>query len=1117
MLFGKIRVCFVSLILTMAVGFCMTPVLHAQVAGASLSGTVMDPSGAAVPNAQVVITDVNTGVARTVTSTSAGLYNAPNLLPGQYKIVVTAAGFNTQEHTGVTLTVGAEQVIDVRLTVGQVSQTVQVTGEAMNVELASSSISAQVNSTTVRELPLNGRSWTDLATLQPGVNSIQTQPSFASGSDRGNRGFGSQASISGARPQQNNYRLDGVSINDYSNGAPGSVLGGNLGVDAIQEFSVLTSNYSAEYGKTSGGVINAITKSGSNQFHGDAYEFLRNSAFDAKNFFDTSGPIPPFHQNQFGASAGGPIRKDRTFIFADYEGIRESKGITTSNVVPSANARNGILNVAAATCPTGSTGNGVSGTFNGTNYIQCVYPVDPSVQKYLTFFPPPNGTATPKGLGNAYNSTFVAQRILSENFFTTRVDNKFSDKDSIFGTYVYDRTPYTLPDGFDNVLLSDLTFRQVGILEETHMFNPNFINTVRFGYNRNRVDNDISASAINPAAGDATLGAVPGRDAAQVSVGGLASFTGGIGGNPTYFFRWNSYQPSDDAFVTKGAHSLKFGFQTERMQMNVQSYSNPNGVFSFQDLPGFLTNQPSKFNSTLIGSNFGRAFRQNLYGGYVQDDWRFRPNLTLNLGLRYEMTTVMTEKNGLLVNLVNITDATARQGNPLYQNPTLHNFEPRIGFAWDPFRNGKTSVRGGFGMFDVLPIPAQYFLMENLAGPYYLLGSISNSAATPLAGTFYADAYPDLKQSSFRTAYIENAPHRSYVMQWNMSLQRAITPNLTATIAYVGSRGVHMPFRVDDIDMVLPTLTSAGYLWPLSGTKLNTNFGSMRSMMYEGRSYYNALQAQLVKNLSHGVQIQGAFTWAKSIDTGSATLAGDQFGNSIQSLDWFDLRLDRGLSDFNVGRTLVINAIWEVPGLKTSMAAAKWATSGWQIGGIFKASDGIPITPTFGSTGDVLGKKNSNSIDYPNVVPDCKMANPGNPNDYINTNCFAVPTAPNLAFFNANCDPAFGSSNSTDPNYLWCAQLRGNGGRNILIGPGLTDFDFSLFKNNPVHKISENFNIQFRAELFNVLNHPNFAPPATPGNTDIFTPKGAVSSSVGILQSTTTDSREIQFALKMMW
>src|SRR5579871_4099874 len=400
MLFGKIRVCFVSLILTMAVGFCMTPVLHAQVAGASLSGTVMDPSGAAVPNAQVVITDVNTGVARTVTSTSAGLYNAPNLLPGQYKIVVTAAGFNTQEHTGVTLTVGAEQVIDVRLTVGQVSQTVQVTGEAMNVELASSSISAQVNSTTVRELPLNGRSWTDLATLQPGVNSIQTQPSFASGSDRGNRGFGSQASISGARPQQNNYRLDCVSINDYSNGAPGSVLGGNLGVDAIQEFSVLTSNYSAEYGKTSGGVINAVTKSGSNQLHGDAYEFLRKSAFDAKNFFDTSGPIPPFHQNQFGASAGVPIRKDRTFIFADYEGIRESKGITTSNVVPSANARNGILNVAAATCPTGSTGNGVSGTFNGTNYIQCVYPVDPSVQKYLTFFPPPNGTATPKGLGN---------------------------------------------------------------------------------------------------------------------------------------------------------------------------------------------------------------------------------------------------------------------------------------------------------------------------------------------------------------------------------------------------------------------------------------------------------------------------------------------------------------------------------------------------------------------------------------------------------------------------------------------------------------------------------------------------------------------------------------------
>ncbi len=498
--------------------------VFAQVSGASLSGTIMDASGSAVPGAVITITDTGTTVTRNITSTSAGFYIAPNLLPGDYKLSVTAPGFSTQEVTGIKLTVGAQQVLDVKLQVGQITQKVEVTGEALNVELASSSISAQVSATTVRELPLNGRSWTDLATLQPGVNSIETQPSFASGSDRGNRGFGAQASISGARPQQNNYRLDGVSINDYSNGAPGSVLGGNLGVDAIQEFTVLTSNYSAEYGKTSGGVINAITRSGTNQFHGSAYEFLRNSALDARNPFD--GPvIPPFRQNQFGVSGGGPIVKGNTFVFGDYEGIRESKGVTTVNVVPSTNARNGILNYpnpapGPAMFPTvakngyNCIGNGVTGNFNNDPsqpFAQCTVPIDPSAQKYLPFFPLPTGTATTKGLGNTFTSSFAAQRVLSENFFTTRVDHKFSDKDSLFGTYVFDRTPYSLPDGFNEVLLSDLTFRQVGILEETHIFNPNFINTVRFGYNRNRVDNDLSTTAILPAAGDLSLGAVPGQ------------------------------------------------------------------------------------------------------------------------------------------------------------------------------------------------------------------------------------------------------------------------------------------------------------------------------------------------------------------------------------------------------------------------------------------------------------------------------------------------------------------------------------------------------------------------------------------------------------------------------
>src|SRR5579859_3768350 len=288
--------------------------LRAQVSGGTLSGTITDPTGRAVAQAQVTVKNVATGVEKTFTTNSDGVYTAVNLLPGDYQVTISAAGFNTEVKTGITMNVGAQQTFDLILQIGTVANSVEVTTEAPTVQLTSSDISATVNATTVRELPLNGRSWTDLAALQPGVDTIQTQPSFATGADRGNRGFGQQLTISGARPQQNNYRLDGISLNDYANGAPGSVLGGNLGVDAIQEFSVLTSNYSAEYGKTSGGVVNAVSRSGTNGFHGSAYEFLRNSALDARNFFEPADTQKAsFKRNQFGGDIGGPIIPNRTF------------------------------------------------------------------------------------------------------------------------------------------------------------------------------------------------------------------------------------------------------------------------------------------------------------------------------------------------------------------------------------------------------------------------------------------------------------------------------------------------------------------------------------------------------------------------------------------------------------------------------------------------------------------------------------------------------------------------------------------------------------------------------------------------------------------------------------
>lgn len=1122
---------FVGLVLLLWTSVLAPGHADAQVAGAMLKGTITDPTGGYIAKAQVAIVDVATGITRTVTTDVTGNYAAANLRPGEYQIRVTATGFSVEVRSGITLTVGAQQVLDFEMHVGQMTQEIHVAGEAPTVELASSEISAEITSNTVRELPLNGRSWTDLATLQPGVTQVNTQPSFTVGADRGNRGFGSQISVSGSRPQMDNYRLDGVTMNGYSNAAPGSVTGEKLGVDAVQEFSVITTNQGAEYGRTSGGVVNAVTKSGTNQLHGTGYEFLRNSALDAKNFFDDpASPIPPFRRNQFGASAGGPIIKDRTFVFGDYEGVRQYQGHSIIATVPSRNARVGILarcanNTSAgctppSTCPSNST-------LLSPNANICV---DNSAAKYLVFYPLPDaGTDS----GNTGIHNFVQNQVVHEDFFTVRVDHKFSDKDSLFGTIVWDRTPYTTPDGLNNVLLGDFTKDQMDIVEWTHSFKPNFVNAARFGFNRQRADVDDSVSAINPAASDRSFAANPGRTAAQVNGlgGGIGLMTGGVGANPTYYYRWNSYQGYDDAFVTVGKHSIKFGGEVERMQLNATGLSNPNGVFNFGGIEKFLTNQPKSFNSGITSTLHSRGYRQTLFGLYLQDDWRIRPSLTVNLGLRYEYATTEKEVGGQLAVLYNPADPIAHCGilvsgcvasGPLYQNPTRKDFQPRVGFAWDPLHDGKMAIRGGFGLFDNLPLIYEYTGMEILAAPFFELGSINN--AGKLAGQFYSGASSLLGLNSFRGAYIENKMPRNYVMQWNLNVQREITPSVTAFVGYVGSHGVHMPLRIDDYDIVLPTLTSAGYLWPNpigSGTVLNPNFGSIRGMFYSGSSIFHALEAGVTKNMAHGFQLQGAFTWSKSIDDSSGTGYADQFSNSMSSLVSFDNRLLRGVSDFNIGRTLVINGIWQVAAPKSLTGFVGGVANGWQLQSIFKVSDGIPFTPTFGTGGDPLGLNSSDDWDYPNRLggAGCKsLVNPGNPLNYVKTQCFSIPTAPNMAFWNANCDPAPPSVGGPLPaGSMDCYNLRGNAGRNILTSPGLVNLDFAVFKNNHIRKISETFNVQVRAEMFNILNRANFAPPVLPDQTDIFNADGTSNDSAGQLKSTVTDAREIQLGLKVIW
>ena len=1124
-------------------GIVFSAASQAQVAGATLTGTITDPSGRVIADARIAIKNESTGVTTKIATNSDGIYTAGNLLPAEYEVTVSAPGFNSEERSGIILTVGGQQVFNLALKVGSSKITVDVSTEAPAIQLTTSDLSAVVNATTVRELPLNGRSWTDLATLQPGVNAIQTQPNFSAGTDRGNRGFGQQLTISGARPQQNNYRLDGVSLNDYSNGAPGSVLGGSLGVDAIQEFSVLTSNYSAEYGKTSGGVVNAITRSGTNKFHGSGYEFVRNSALDTRNFFDDPGKIPPFTRNQFGGTFGGPIFKDKTFFFADYEGVRQNKGITTLTTVPSQDARNGLL------CQHPDDP-------NNPTCSKATVTVDSKAAEYFTFFHLPDPTSPILNNGDAGHYSFSGQQIVSENFFTTRVDHNFSDKDRLFGTYMYDKTPYSSPDGLKNVEFATSTARQIVAIEETHLFTPNFANSLRFGYNHEIVANNQSQKAINPDAARLDLGvggaSFVGRAAAQVIIGGgITPFSGGVGGSPTYFYHWNSAQLYDDALLTRGKHSLKFGGAFEREFLYVLSDTDPNGIFRFQNIAGFLSNSPTKFQGGVATSTSPRNIRQNILGLYLQDDWRFRPNLTLNLGVRYEMATVLSETKGKFANLPSLTSSTPHLGSPFFSNPTLKNFEPRVGFAWDPFSNGKTAVRGGIGLFDVLPLPYQFILLTNQADPYFQYVAIS-----PDPGTFFSGLSippPDqIPLSSLRSTFVDSHPKRNYVTQWNLNIQQQLAPNVTALVAYVGSRGVHQPFRVDEVNRVLPTKTPYGYLYPqidingnlthgpntgLPPVRFNP-YGSVRALTYNGGSSYHALETQVAKRMSHGVQLQGTFTWSKSIDTSSASVAGDTFGNSISSLDAFDLKLSRGVSDFNVGRTFVVNGEWEIPTPKSLSGPAKWALGGWQLGMIFTASDGVPFTATWGTGGDPQNNLSSDDWAYPNRLggAGCKtLTKLGSRDAYIKSECFQVPTAPTLDFWTNNCNiapPSLVDGNNVqivlnhpqDPLQdgagwlpaLPCFNLRGNAGRNILKGPGLTSLDFSLFKNIPITKISERFNIQFRAEIFNIPNHANFAPPTTPDNSDIFDGTGFLAAP-GVLSRTTTTAREIQLAVKVIF
>src|SRR5438876_6212447 len=534
-----------------------------------LSGRVTSSSGTSVANARLILKNITTTSVRSITVNSDGSYLVANLVPGTYEITASAQGF-AEAHTTVEISADGKPVVNF----------VMQAGTAVEAGKSSSTAKGAVT-TSVSELPLNGRSATDVAALEPGVATARTQTS-----GQAQRGFGTQMTISGGRPRQNDSRLDGISVNDYANGPPGSALGVSLGADAVEQLSVLTSNYPAQHGRSSGGIISASTRSGTSEFHGSVYEFFRNSALDARNFFDTKKP--PFRRNQFGASLGGPIQKDRTFIFGDYEGLRSSLGTTQVDSVPSADARVGNLSSGQIT-------------------------VDPTVLCFVNaFFPLPNGP--PLGAGDTGIFTFSGQQVTPENYFTIKVDHKLSEQDALSGTYMFDTGTVRQPDELNDKRTGYDSRRQVFILNETHTFNPHFLSSFRFGVNRVVALTGLTFPSGNSQISDPTFGTVPGKNAAGVSVTGLTQFSGGLGSPSNYKFHWTSIQAYEDLFLNRGKHSVKFGFGVERLRDNILGVSDAGGVFSFNSLSDFLTNVLFFMSAAIPSAVSGGGFYESCLG-----------------------------------------------------------------------------------------------------------------------------------------------------------------------------------------------------------------------------------------------------------------------------------------------------------------------------------------------------------------------------------------------------------------------------------------------------------------------------------------------------------------------
>ena len=962
---------FVALIL------CPVPA-SAQTVGASLQGIVTDPGGAALPNAQVVVRNVATGASWELKTDATGHYRAPLVQPGDYELHVSSTGFQAISRRGIQLAVGQNAVVDVRLELGRFGEELTVTGEPPVVNLTSGSVSGLVGDKEIRELPLNGRSFQQLALLQTGVT-----PALAAGNDVVG-GRTPKISINGARPEQNSFLLDGTDINNVYNKTPGSSAGVLLGVEAILEFQVLTNAYSAEFGRSAGGVINAVTRSGANASRGSGFEFYRNSALDAKNFFDPGNqPKPHFFRHQFGVVAGGPIVRDRTFYFGAFESLIERLGVTGVTSVPDDNARAGALPGRTVT-------------------------LHPAIPAYLeTLFPRANGRSLG---GGAAEYLFSKTQPTNEYFGQMRIDHRFEGGDSLFARYTFDdgkvdRVPANKPP---ISITKEHSRNQYLTVEQQHLFSPALLNTVKGGINRSvSLADNVRTIDVPP-----SLSWLPGEKFGYLTITGLVSEMAGDFRLPRddYLTNW---QLGDTLFWSRGAHAARFGFQSQLVQFHQNTTSQQGGIVTFPNLAAFLQGQPSNVDFAVPGLiDPIRDYKQWLFGFFAQDDVRVRKNLSLNLGLRYEFITTPTEVNGKLSNLRHVTDASLTIGGPWHSNPSLKNVAPRLGFAWDPSRSGSTAVRGGFGIFYDEILPKYYFFSGSLNPPFTTRTTIANPPFPVVTANFNPDA--PIKAQLQTVNYDLQSP---FIMQYNVGVQRALPGSWDVFVGYVGSRGKNL-LRVGDANLASDTIVDGVKTYQPAAGRRNPTFGPIFQRVTDARSFYDSLQVSVMKRNSHGLRGQVSYTLAKSTDDSSGINSQDYDSGVQYALDWYDPTYDRGPSAFQARHNLTFNWSWEIPA-PASGAAAR-LLGGWQLNNVTTLQTGQPFTVRLGFNRS--GNLNTTGFSM-NERPDLRAgysANPvlGGSDRYWDISAFALPAR----------------------------NTRGNLGRNTLVGPGLVNADLSLIK-----------------------------------------------------------------------